>query len=182
MYNLKQWYVLRRWRASNRGNCYAHLFIFAMIYLLVKIPGCGASLKLMNSVYENLRGCFSKEAPHRKEIEWLSSVDKPNFDMHLLLISHAQKKRVDESNILTLDYTRHSLIRQEDSIIYSLLERAQYCYNADTYDPDGLSTNAFRGSLVEFMAREAEKLQAQVISSMREREEKKTRVTMWQAF
>ncbi|KAG6708614.1 hypothetical protein I3842_06G089900 [Carya illinoinensis] len=64
--------------------------------------------------------------------------------------------------LLTLDYIRHSLIRQEDSIIFSLLERAQYCYNADTYDPDGLSTNGFHGSLVEFMAREAEKLQAQL--------------------
>ncbi|KAF5443390.1 hypothetical protein F2P56_035948 [Juglans regia] len=75
---------------------------------------------------------------------------------------YAQKKRVDESKTLTLDYIRHSLIRQEDSIIFSLLERAQYYYNADIYDPDGLSTNGFHGSLVEFMAREAEKLQAQL--------------------
>ncbi|KAI4346636.1 hypothetical protein L6164_007517 [Bauhinia variegata] len=39
----------------------------------------------------------------------------------------AIKKRIDESRNLTLDGITHSLIRQEDSIIFSLLERAQYC-------------------------------------------------------
>ncbi|CBI22268.3 hypothetical protein VitviT2T_022690 [Vitis vinifera] len=73
-----------------------------------------------------------------------------------------RKKRVDESQNLTLDAIRNSLIRQEDSIIFSLLERAQYCYNAETYDPDALSMDGFHGSLVEFMVRETEKLHAQV--------------------
>ncbi|XP_068331886.1 chorismate mutase 3, chloroplastic-like [Pyrus communis] len=76
-------------------------------------------------------------------------------------IKYLSKKRVDESEILTLDSIRHSLIRQEDSIIFSLLERAQYCYNADTYDHDTFSMEGFRGSLVEFMVRETEKLHAQ---------------------
>jgi len=73
---------------------------------------------------------------------------------------------VDESETLTLDCIRHSLIRQEDSIIFSLLERAQYCYNADTYDHDTFSMDGFHGSLVEFMVRETEKLHAQVIAFM----------------
>ncbi|KAE8023179.1 hypothetical protein FH972_008914 [Carpinus fangiana] len=77
-------------------------------------------------------------------------------------VRYARKKRVDESETLTLDCIRHSLIRQEDSIIFSLLERAQYCYNADTYDHDAFSVDGFRGSLVEFMVRETEKLHAQV--------------------
>ncbi|XWS40929.1 hypothetical protein CRYUN_Cryun17cG0038100 [Craigia yunnanensis] len=72
------------------------------------------------------------------------------------------KQRVDESENLTLEAVRHSLIRQEDSIIFSLLERAQYCYNADTYDPDAFSMDGFHGSLVEYMLRETEKLHAQV--------------------
>ncbi|RYQ85968.1 hypothetical protein Ahy_B10g105611 isoform E [Arachis hypogaea] len=58
------------------------------------------------------------------------------------------KKRIDESENLTLDHIRHSLIRQEDSIIFGLLERAQYCYNEDTYDPDAFSMDGFHGSLV----------------------------------
>lgn len=73
------------------------------------------------------------------------------------------KRRVDESESLTLDSIRHSLIRQEDSIIRSLLERTQYCYNADTYDHGAFTVDGFQGSLVEFMVRETEKLHAQVI-------------------
>ncbi|XP_042501930.1 chorismate mutase 1, chloroplastic-like [Macadamia integrifolia] len=72
------------------------------------------------------------------------------------------KNRVDGSESLTLDSIRHSLIRQEDSIIFGLLERAQYCYNADTYDQNVFSIDGFRGSLVELMVRETERLHARV--------------------
>jgi len=72
------------------------------------------------------------------------------------------KKRIDESEYLTLDQIRHSLIRLEDSIIFSLLERSQYAYNEDTYDPDAFSMDEFHGSLVEYMLRETEKLHAKV--------------------
>ncbi|XP_054806948.1 chorismate mutase 1, chloroplastic-like [Prosopis cineraria] len=72
------------------------------------------------------------------------------------------KKRIDESENLTLDGIRRSLIRQEDSIIFSLLERAQYCYNADTYDPNAFSVDGFHGSLVEYILKETEKLHSQV--------------------
>ncbi|XP_057979131.1 chorismate mutase 1, chloroplastic [Malania oleifera] len=77
-------------------------------------------------------------------------------------IGLATKKRIDESKNLTLDAIRHSLIRQEDSIIFSLLERAQYCYNVDAYDPDAFAMDGFHGSLVEFIVKETEKLHAQV--------------------
>ncbi|XVE85789.1 hypothetical protein DITRI_Ditri17bG0119400 [Diplodiscus trichospermus] len=77
-------------------------------------------------------------------------------------IRFSKKQRVDESESLTLNSIRHSLIRQEDSIIFSLLERAQYCYNPDTYDKDAFSMDGFHGSLVEFMVREIERLHAQI--------------------
>nr|XP_043634152.1 chorismate mutase 1, chloroplastic-like [Erigeron canadensis] len=70
--------------------------------------------------------------------------------------------RVDESEIYTLDGIRNSLIRQEDSIIFSLVERAQYCYNEDTYDPKAFFIDGFQGSLVEFMVQETEKVHAKV--------------------
>lgn len=75
---------------------------------------------------------------------------------------------MDESKSLTLDSIRHSLIRQEDSIIYSLLERAQYAYNADTYDHGAFFKDGFNGSLVEYMVLETEKLHAQVIIFLRQ--------------
>lgn len=72
------------------------------------------------------------------------------------------KKRVDTSKSLTLEGIRRSLILQEDSIIFALLERAQYFYNAEAYDPDAFAMDGFPGSLVEFMVKETEKLHAQV--------------------
>ncbi|GMQ05568.1 hypothetical protein CsSME_00050545 [Camellia sinensis var. sinensis] len=56
---------------------------------------------------------------------------------------------------------RHSLIRQEGSIIFSLLERAQYCFNVDTYDPNAFFMDGFHRS-VDFMVKETKKLHAQV--------------------
>ncbi|GAB2299030.1 Chorismate mutase 1-like protein [Dionaea muscipula] len=72
------------------------------------------------------------------------------------------KTRVDESHSLTLEGIRHSLVRQEDTIIFSLLERSQYCYNPDTYDPHAFPLDGVNVSLVEFMLKETEKLHAQV--------------------
>uniref|UniRef100_A0A2P2K1U1 chorismate mutase n=1 Tax=Rhizophora mucronata TaxID=61149 RepID=A0A2P2K1U1_RHIMU len=74
----------------------------------------------------------------------------------------AKKERVDESENLKLENIRQSLIRQEDSIIFCLLERSQYCYNADTYDPDAFAMEGFSGSLVEYLLKKTEMLHAQV--------------------
>ncbi|XP_051118696.1 chorismate mutase 1, chloroplastic [Andrographis paniculata] len=74
----------------------------------------------------------------------------------------APKQRVDETEFYTLEGIRSSLIRQEDSIIFSLVERAQYCYNEETYDPSAFSIDRFHGSLVEYMVRETEKLHAKM--------------------
>ncbi|OEL32355.1 Chorismate mutase 3, chloroplastic [Dichanthelium oligosanthes] len=73
-----------------------------------------------------------------------------------------REERVDRSETLTLDSVRDTLIRLEDSIIFGLLERAQYRYNADTYDSNAFRMDGFKGSLVEYMVRETEKLHAQV--------------------
>lgn len=77
-------------------------------------------------------------------------------------VRYTQKKRVDESQVYTLVGIRNSLIRQEESIIFSLVERAQFCYNAPTYDPDAFTMDGFHGSLVEYMVKETEKIQAKV--------------------
>ncbi|XP_059643556.1 chorismate mutase 1, chloroplastic-like isoform X1 [Cornus florida] len=73
-----------------------------------------------------------------------------------------KKESVDESESCTLESIRQSLIRQEDSIIFSLLERAQYCLNVEAYDPNAFFMEGFNDSLVEFMVKETEKLHAQV--------------------
>lgn len=73
-----------------------------------------------------------------------------------------KKSRVDETESYTLDGIRTSLIRQEDSIIFSLVERAQYRYNPETYDPNAFTMESFHGSLVDYILKETEKLHAKV--------------------
>ncbi|KAL6551589.1 Chorismate mutase 1-like protein [Orobanche gracilis] len=77
-------------------------------------------------------------------------------------IGMTPKNRVDETQSYTLDGIRNSLIRQEDSIIFNLVERSQFCYNAETYDPNAFAMDGFHGSLVEYMVRETEKLHGKV--------------------
>lgn len=87
------------------------------------------------------------------------------FDIYGILLLHhcrSEKARIDQSDALNLENIRHSLIRQEDTIIYGLLERAQYCYNRDAYDPNVFCMEGFNGSLVEYMLRETERLHAKV--------------------
>ncbi|KAK3212616.1 hypothetical protein Dsin_017322 [Dipteronia sinensis] len=103
---------------------------------------------------------FSPRTRQNSTPKFLSST---SFNASSTLIgSLAGKKRIDETKNLTLDGIRRSLIRQEDSIIFGLLERAQYCYNASTYDPNAFSVDGFHGSLVDYMLQETEKLHAQV--------------------
>ncbi|XP_050204054.1 chorismate mutase 3, chloroplastic [Mercurialis annua] len=102
---------------------------------------------------------------HQMTPKFLSLKSKNNGHRHVTLSSNPirySKTRVDESQSLSLEGIRHSLIRQEDSIIRNLLLRAQYFLNAGTYDPDAFSMEGFDGSLVEFIVTETEKLHARV--------------------
>ncbi|KAI0504800.1 hypothetical protein KFK09_015753 [Dendrobium nobile] len=90
----------------------------------------------------------------------LASPEKKLLSIQRALAS--SRERVDVSQMLTLESIRLALIRQEDSIIFALLERAKYCYNADTYDRSVFSMNGFHGSLVEYMVKETERLHAKV--------------------
>eukprot|EP00775_Hariotina_reticulata_P005011 gene5011-5252_t len=71
------------------------------------------------------------------------------------------------SESLKLDNVRSTLIRQEDTIIFSLIERAQFALNSAVYQPDGVQVPAFgrdgrRYSLLEYMLRETEQLHGKV--------------------
>ncbi|XP_021297712.1 chorismate mutase 1, chloroplastic isoform X2 [Herrania umbratica] len=127
------------------------------------LPAANGTTKFSRPSY--LLPLQTREFP-RFKFDCRASLSKKNIQsLHASTTSvgpMGMKKRVDESENLTLEAVRHSLIRQEDSIIFSLLERAQYCYNADTYDPDAFSMDGFHGSLVEYMLRDTEKLHAQV--------------------
>lgn len=67
------------------------------------------------------------------------------------------------ANGVTLESLRQSLIRQEDTIIFSLIDRARFPTNSPIYNESNyVSTPTFSGSLVHFVVEETEALQAKV--------------------
>lgn len=66
------------------------------------------------------------------------------------------------ANAMTLDSLRDSLIRQEDTIIFALIERARFPTNSPAYDHSYAKFPGYSGSLVQFVVRETEALLAKV--------------------
>eukprot|EP00743_Colponemidia_sp_Colp-15_P008738 GILK01009518.1.p1 GENE.GILK01009518.1~~GILK01009518.1.p1 ORF type:complete len:609 (-),score=122.47 GILK01009518.1:277-2103(-) len=66
-----------------------------------------------------------------------------------------------EKEYIPLDELRESLIRQEESIIFLLLERSQFSLDAICYRPGGLPMkNGFSGSFAQWVLYEMEKVHA----------------------
>ncbi|KAL0903579.1 hypothetical protein M5K25_027968 [Dendrobium thyrsiflorum] len=59
---------------------------------------------------------------------------------------------------ITIDSLRASLVKQEDFIVFSLIERARYPYNSFAYDPSFLGNQ--NCSFVELFVRESEAMEA----------------------
>ncbi len=74
----------------------------------------------------------------------------------------------DRSAALQLENIRQSLIRQEDTIIFALIERAQFARNDAVYGPDdripvpAFGADGQRYSLLEYILREQEQLHGKV--------------------
>jgi chorismate mutase len=63
---------------------------------------------------------------------------------------------------LSLDSIRESLIRQEDTIVFSLIERAKFPLNSPAFEESPCLDSGNSSSLTEFLVREIEILQAKV--------------------
>ncbi|XP_058728645.1 chorismate mutase 2-like isoform X2 [Vicia villosa] len=63
-------------------------------------------------------------------------------------------------NGYTLDSVRQALIRQEDTIVFGLIERSKFPLNFLTYDNNYLQSPGFCGSLIEFVVQHTETAQA----------------------
>lgn len=69
-----------------------------------------------------------------------------------------------KSDILTLEKVREALIKQEDTIISRLIQRANFPLNSPAYDEGKFPS--FPGSLLQFVVKETEALQSKVIMLM----------------
>ncbi len=63
---------------------------------------------------------------------------------------------------LKLENIRNVLIRQEETIIFSLVERAQFCQNENIYQKEGIPIPDFKGSFVDYLLFGTETLHATV--------------------
>ena len=79
-------------------------------------------------------------------------------------MAKAAEQSPDSGNVYTLASVREDLVRQEDTIIYGLIERAKFPSNPHTYDEEYAQIQGFCGSLVEFVVKNTEAIQAKVLS------------------
>ncbi|KAM3360917.1 chorismate mutase 2 [Capsicum galapagoense] len=68
-----------------------------------------------------------------------------------------------DDNKLSLDSIRDSLIRQEDTIIFNLIERIKFPTNPTLYkQPSSFNISGFSGSLFQYLFQETEAIQSKV--------------------
>jgi chorismate mutase len=75
------------------------------------------------------------------------------------------EEQSDRSSALSLENIRQTLIRLEDTIIFSLIERAQFSLNAPVYEVDAIPVPGPDGrhqSLLEYLLRETEQVHGRI--------------------
>ncbi|CAK8569945.1 unnamed protein product [Lathyrus sativus] len=79
----------------------------------------------------------------------------------VLTISTTVRNKMATAEIeYSLDSVRKALVRQEDTIVFGLIERAKFPFNFHTYDKNYIQTHDFCGSLIEFVVQSTETVQA----------------------
>ncbi|KAJ3215743.1 chorismate mutase aro7 [Dinochytrium kinnereticum] len=63
---------------------------------------------------------------------------------------------------LSLNRIREELIKMEDTIIFALIERAEFAHNPSIYDPTVSEFEHFKGSFLDFFLHEIESVHAKV--------------------
>jgi chorismate mutase len=63
---------------------------------------------------------------------------------------------------LVLSNIRSNLIRQEETIIFALIERAQFSANVKIYEDEGVTVPGYKGSFMMYLLSETEKIHASV--------------------
>ncbi|CAN8256688.1 unnamed protein product [Cochlearia groenlandica] len=67
-----------------------------------------------------------------------------------------------DSPLLSLDSIRESLIRQEDTIVFSLIERSKFLLNSPAFEESLCLDSGHSSSLTEFFVKETEIIQAKM--------------------
>lgn len=81
----------------------------------------------------------------------------------LMLVTCAQGEPC-ENEYYTVDSVRECLVRQEDTIVFGVIERVRFPINSPTYHQNYAPIPNFSGSLLDFLVHHTEAIQAQVRS------------------
>lgn len=84
----------------------------------------------------------------------------------VMVVSVMVKGDIMSENEYTIESVRASLVRQEDTIVFGLIERARFPINSPTYNQLNVSIPNFNGSLFDFILNQTEAIQAKVVSCL----------------
>jgi len=113
----------------------------------------------------HLNGFHQYLYPRSKQSESTRLLTSSSNDFTGISYTNKSINQLSTQGILSLKSIRSSLIRQEETIIFALIERAQYSSNDIIYDCKAMSFNSVYGaplSFLEWMLMETEKLHAKV--------------------
>mmetsp|Transcript_53 Transcript_53/g.118 ORF Transcript_53/g.118 Transcript_53/m.118 type:complete len:398 (-) Transcript_53:211-1404(-) len=154
---------MMRWRGHTKSTTKSNSFAISMIVLtailgfamLTGTSHAFASSSMNSATNSARKGPWnSRLGSSTSSTEVTDSVNGETND--------SNNENVKTSEVLSLDSIRASLIRQEETIIFALIERAQYRQNKVVYEPGarGLDTSANGDdeSFLEYMLTETEKV------------------------
>jgi chorismate mutase len=87
--------------------------------------------------------------------------------LHLPLRHAPSALQPDSSGTVTLENVRSSLIRQEDTIIFNIIERSQFAHNRAVYTSGGIPVPAYKANgdaftFLEFLLRDTEAVHGRI--------------------
>mmetsp|Transcript_7940 Transcript_7940/g.8689 ORF Transcript_7940/g.8689 Transcript_7940/m.8689 type:complete len:381 (-) Transcript_7940:49-1191(-) len=120
-----------------------------------------------NTSPNNIQGIFHPTAPAQHFQNPTCSTDPSNGFSRISwrAVKDSKTNDIKTSELFSLDSIRSTLVRQEETIIFALIERAQFRRNPDIYDPKYAKLTNIYGtpiSFFEWMMIETEKLHAKV--------------------
>ncbi len=152
-----------RWPGHTKSTTKSNSFAISMIIstailgfaMLTGTSHAFASSSMNSSTNSARRGPWnSRLGSSTSSTEVTASVNGETND--------SNNENVKTSEVLSLDSIRASLIRQEETIIFALIERAQYRQNKVVYEPGASdldsSVNGDDESFLEYMLTETEKV------------------------
>mmetsp|Transcript_22517 Transcript_22517/g.55810 ORF Transcript_22517/g.55810 Transcript_22517/m.55810 type:complete len:398 (-) Transcript_22517:58-1251(-) len=154
---------MMRWPGHTKSTTKSNSFAISMIIstailgfaMLTGTSHAFASSSMNSSTNSARRGPWnSRLGSSTSSTEVTASVNGETND--------SNNENVKTSEVLSLDSIRASLIRQEETIIFALIERAQYRQNKVVYEPGASdldsSVNGDDESFLEYMLTETEKV------------------------